>query len=307
MKQQNIQQLSFLQKIIQYFTNPNYYLAVTFQPLKNNFLILLSVMLLVALPWSVQTTKKHLSSGLEYFSAVSNDAVNNYPDDLQFNWSNQELKYSFGEVIAQEPLIIPFSEKLPKSPPGFPHSFAYITNQNLSPDDAGVHTTEYLFFINPSHLYTASEVPNQNWEQTKLSDLFSDINSASFTKSDFIYLVNSAKSLIESNQNTIYGIYFLLLIPIFVTGKFWILFMETIFVVLFFKIYGMKLTIKQTLSLCMSVFIPTLVISTLAELLFSPLPFALNTFAFWIVLMFILFSLRNTKMLQVKTAENNED
>lgn len=294
-------------KLQNYFTNPKYYLKTTFQPFSENIKILLSILFVLSLVWGGTKTLQDIPAAIAYSNLVADDFLNHYPEDLVFTWNQNKLQYNFSHINEADlsPLSIPFSTTMPELPATFPNNFAFITNTVDSPSNLEISPVEYLFFINANSIYTATDIVNTTWESRPLSDFFGEISKTTVTKDDVVTAVQTVQNTISQNQFFIQLIYMLILIPIFIVNKVLILAVESVFVLLLFRIYSMNLSAKQTLSLCISVFIPTTIIATVAELLYTDVSIPLNTLGFWIVLLFVLYSLKNTALVQVRKIKNN--
>jgi len=278
---------NILNKLSQPFTNIEYYKSAIDKPFWNTFSILALVLLISSFVSAGFFVKTHLPTMINSFTSIANEASENYPEDLVIDWDGTNLHTNRDNFEVYWPSMID------SDIPGFPSKILFFENSDKSPQDLNISTNDYISFINTNNIYHIND-ETKEWTAQSLGDFAQSSLPLSIDKK---FVVDTNKNILiylENNKDTITLITIIIHIILFTSSKVWFLAIETILVILLFRLYSMKLTTNQVIKLSMNIMIPTVVLSTIAELLYSDINFPLQTITFWILLIFISLQFKKT-------------
>ncbi len=278
------------------FTSVEYYKEATNKPLFKSFLFFFSAILIVGWIQGVSFVTKYTQSSIKTIESIHSDFISHYPDDLSFTWDTNQLTYQFeSEEVSPDYISVPFSSTLPISEGILPNNFLYITKHEITPDTEGLSTQDYVFIVTPTKLFLAETNSKNLWTEYSLNSLFEIDSSVTLTKPIVETVTTESITALKLNkayiQIVIIGMFGLL----FLFNKIWFLFIETIFVLILFKLNSIKLSLKQVISLSIHILITTAIITTVAQLLYGNIHFPLHTIAYWVVLFYIIFQWKKIK------------
>lgn len=280
---------SILNKIKQPFINVEYYKESINKSFLSSFGILSTVILIMAFLSGSKFTRNEVPKFIETSTNTVSEFSDNYPEDLTFNWNGQKLMSNTEEISVPWPSS--FTDESKKIA-GFPDQFLYFSNSNQAPSQLNISTNEYMIVVNSSNLYHINDSNPAEWTEQPLETVLQLDATQNINKDSVTFFSNQTLNFINSNVNQIKIVFFTAFSLLFYFSKFWFLVIESILVVLLFKLYALKLTTKQTILLTTHVMIPTVVLNTVAELLYENINFPLQTLTFWILVMFISFQFR---------------
>lgn len=223
---------------------------------------------------------------LSRFLHITDNISQNYPQDLVFEWDGTQLSAN------RDSLEISWPNNIEIDATDIPSNFLYYSNSLQSPQDLDIQPYEYIFYINSTDFYYVDSNLSETWTSKSLSSIFEYQESVSLSKETVEQISDQFKTFIHSNQTKIKTVFFFTYSSIFLFSKFWFLAIETIIVILLFKLYKIKLSAKQTIILCVYVMIPTVFVNTLAEILYKNITIPLQTITFWILIIFLSYQLK---------------
>lgn len=277
---------TFFNTIQQPFVNFDYYKKSINTSVSQALLTFFGFLFAMATISGFYFVKTQLPGMVSSTESVITEAQTHYPEDLEIKWDGTELDAN------RETFEVYWPNNLNEQSPTIPKKLVLFKNSQETPDELGIDTHEYLFFVNKSSIYHVSEEENQVWVQQNLSELSEADMPFTLTKEVVNTTAEQVLNLIETKYKNIELGAFLILVLLFVSSKIWFLAIETLFVILVFKLYSVAISAKQTLSLTLHVMIPTVVVNTIAELLYGNITIPLQTITFWILIILLSFQLK---------------
>lgn len=233
--------------------------------------------------------KKQIPEIVSTIQTVTLNSSQNYPEDLVVEWTGTKLTANRDYIE----LPWPDDEYASSQEESLPEKFLYFDNSEKTPEDMGFTTQDYLLYINNNTMYYINEETGNTWTAQPLAEISQETTlPITIDKNLVDDLATQLSNFIGEKYNTIAAIGFVLATFAFVSGKMWFIAIETLLVILLFKLYSIKLTTKQTAILSMHVMIPVVVLNTLAELIYENINFPLQTIAFWILIIVISFQFK---------------
>ncbi|GIK83958.1 MAG: hypothetical protein BroJett025_05800 [Patescibacteria group bacterium] len=276
--------------ILQPFISAEYYKNAIKKSFISSAGALFTALILTAIIASLHFLTKQWPSIQDTFRQIISDVSLYYPEELTFEWKENRL-HSNGDAIT-----VPWPNSISSHITALPNHFLYFSNTEKSPQDLEISTTQYLLFINNISVSHRNADFPEEWISQPLSSVF--VTDAPFfvDKRTVSQFSSELLSLIDQSQLSIVA--FLAFFFMFVGNALWFLGIETILVILLFKLYALTLTVQQTIKLCMHVMIPTITLNTLATLLYPSITIPLQTITFWILIVFLSYYFR--KKIELK-------
>lgn len=283
----NIQK--YLNNLKQPFTNMDYYKQSVNKTFWSSFLSMFIAFTLMGLISGFIFVKKQIPEIVSTIQTVTLNSSQNYPEDLVVEWTGTKLTANRDYIE----LPWPDDEYASSQEESLPEKFLYFDNSEKTPEDMGFTTQDYLLYINNNTMYYINEETGNTWTAQPLAEISQETTlPITIDKNLVDDLATQLSNFIGEKYNTIAAIGFVLATFAFVSGKMWFIAIETLLVILLFKLYSIKLTTKQTAILSMHVMIPVVVLNTLAELIYENINFPLQTIAFWILIIVISFQFK---------------
>jgi hypothetical protein len=283
----NIQ--SIFNIIKQPFIDVNFYKDSIKKPFFRSFGILSGVILLMAFLSGYVFTVKIVPNFLNTSSNLVSELSDIYPDDLTFNWNGQNLESNTESLSVAWPSFISSESK---EVADFPTDFLYFHNSDKTPGELDINHSEFLLVLNSSNLYHTANTDQEEWKEQSLQTLIQPATTFSVNKDSVTLVGSQIINFINNNVTQIKIAFFVAFSIAFYFRNFWFLIIETLLTILLFKLYSLKLTAKQTILLTTHVMIPTVVLNTVAELMYGGINFPLKTITFWLLIIFISFQFK---------------
>lgn len=272
------------------FTSVEYYK----NSIRSSFTVALARLLLcllfLAFVSSLSFIQTQLPKIQNSFSQVLTDTKTQYPQDLVIEWRDAQLTANAEELTIPMPTEYTQQETGPS-----PEQFLLYVNSDQTPTELELSATKYFFFINKTSLYQGDFRNPQNWTQQSLDSFLPAQESFILDKASVTTIINDILEFTAQNKLAITIIFFVSNLLLFILAKLWFLFIETILVVLLFKLYRVTLKTKEVVILALHVMIPTSVLITLAELLYTDVQIPLQMITFWVLLIFLSFQFKTKK------------
>lgn len=274
---------TFLTQLQLPFTSVEYYKDSVTSSLKTTALRLGTFLIITAFFSGIQFLRIEFPKIQAFFLQTIAEATAHYPQDLVLTWDQNKL------IANTEKIAVSWPGNFQEETPGIPEKFLLYINSEQPPETQGVSTNEYLLFLNRTSIYRSSTENSQVWTAEPLQNFIPFEESVTITKDAVLQLHTDVLSFITQYRiaiaSSFFGAYFL----IFVLAKLWFFFFETVLAVLLFKLYGSQLQTKQVIKLSLHVMIPTIVVNTLAELMYTNITIPLQTITFWVLIIFLNF------------------
>ena len=284
--------LSFL---AQPFTTLEYYTRLGAITTQKRILALSAVVILCATVAGAYFIYTDLPVFLNSLSKTLNTGLMHYPEELVFTFTQSRLTANTDTLLLPLPEEF-FPQENRDTQVGLPQNFAAYQNTQQTPQELLVAPNEYFFFVTQLGIYTNPNSDESGWRFYSFADLIETNTSAVFTKADAGSLVNGILEYLDTNQLEIMLVCFTAFFVLFVFSKIWFLFIESIFLLLVFKLCSLAQTAQQTVLLATQIMIPTLVLGTVATLLYGPLFFSFETLVFWVLVVYIGSALPRKKL-----------
>lgn len=279
----------FFEKIKQPFINIEYYKNAINKTFINSFLVFIGVVFLNAILFATIFTTNTMPTVIRLVNENISNTFKYYPSDLVFNWNGSSLEFN------RDNYEVPWPSSITQEDTNTPKSFIFFENSNKSPEDLNITSSDYLLFVNSNNLYYNEGGQESAWISQSLSNFSESPTPITIDKQFIKEITDQILDFNQQNQTTYYVIAYILYIFQFTSGKVWFLMFETILVILVFKLYSMKLTTNQVVKLTMNVMIPTVIINSIADLIYSDINFPLQTITFWILTIYISYQFKNRK------------
>ncbi len=277
---------SLLNKLLEPFTSVEYYKKVVNKSFSTSILTLATVLISMAFVSGLQFVFTQLPNIENSIQRITEDLTNHYPEDLVFEWNGHEL------TANRDSISVPWPEDSAFHIEGLPTQFLFYTNSHQTPEDLNISSKDYLVFVNSNEIYHMNNEKPEEWTSQTLATFIGSESPATIDKSTVTQLTEAILNFINTRQIQIQTTVLILYSLFFLSGKLWFLFIETILVILLFKLYATRLTAKQTVLLTLHVMIPTVVLTTVANLLYTNIPFPLQMVTFWILILFLSFQFK---------------
>lgn len=271
---------------IQPFITVEYYKKAIQKSLLASVLTVLIAFLAMGLVSGVHFVIKQLPVIQNSVQDIITNLDTHYPENLIFEWSGAEL------TANTDSISVPWPEENTFHIEALPKQFLFYTNSQQTPSDLGLSPTDYLAFINRQEIHRINSEQPEEWTSEKLTDFIGVENPTTIDKGKITQLTQATTNYMATHQLQIKTLTLLLFILVFLVSKIWFVLIETVLVVLLFKLYGMKLTSHQTVLLSLHVLIPTVVLTTIANLLYQDIPFPIQTVTFWILILYLSFQFK---------------
>lgn len=265
----------FIARLFASISSTQFYKLVLIEPFKRSLSFYLLFLVLISLVMSLEYWIRTRTQLRFYIDSVSQEAVTRYPQDLVVNWNSNELtsSYSFYIDFPQETLssITQLADKL-----------ALVTPVNES--------SEYstLFQITPTELQL---IDDGEIVRSEKLDILLDTD-------DFTLSANSIDSQSQRAEEWLYtqleilGYLYPLGSFIFLCiSRAYLILIETTITFLFLKIYRVHWSYRQLLQLIMALFIPAEIINQVAKIAQIDAPTSILSLSFWILFVFVFFSI----------------
>jgi len=272
------------------FTTVEFYKKSINKSVLSSFSLMMLVLLITAIISGLNFVNRYLPGLQSDFTQVVNEINTKYPQELIFKWDGSSLNSNAESFAMPWPSNSFFESEV------LPNQFAYYSNSENSPSDLEIKTSEYLMFVNNKDLYRMEGQTSDQWVAQPIKDLFGQGESFTITKDIVSEFSEFTLEFIGNNQSLIKGVALSLFVVSSISGQTWFFIFETLLVVLLFKLYAIKLTIKQNIVLTMHVMIPTAILNTLANLIYKDIPFPFETITFWILIIFLSFYFKKMEM-----------
>lgn len=275
------------------FTTLEYYTNSINRSFLSSLLTLLSIILALSFVSSFIFIQQTYPGIINSIQNTISDVSKHYPEDLIIDWDGSKL------TANKDVVVIPWRDDFNSQNQEFPKQFLYYANSSQSPDELNIKVTQSLFFINQHTLYHSNDENPSTWTAQPLQNILTPDTSVFVDKNIVVQTSDKAQEFISSNSVKISALFFSAYSLIFVSSKMLFLIIETVLVVLLFKLYAIKLQTKQTIILSMHIMIPTVVVNTIAEILYTNVSIPLQTITFWILIIFISSQFKS-KVIKIK-------
>jgi hypothetical protein len=261
------------------FVSLKFYKKALNKSIMSSFFHLLIVIILMSGFRSLQYINDQYPFVEDQFLYLVHNLSQNYPETLIINWNGTELTANTDKIS------IPWPNNDSLAIENLPTQFLFFTNSQATPQELAIQPNDYLIFVNNNQLFYNDE--NQVWRPDYLANIIQTDQPLSISKQTMMNAEIIISDYVQNNSLKIKFMFFLLYAWQFIVSKLWFLFIETIFVLLFFKLFSMKLKVKQTISLSMHIMIPTVVLNSIAESIYSNINIPLQTITFWILIVYV--------------------
>jgi len=223
---------------------------------------------------------------------------NHFDKNLEIIWADNQLELNQDYVNIYWPSTIDYKKH------HLPKLFGIISNTQEPPYESNlIFQNSSLIYINKNYLYSLQSATqdqtqdNQNskedWVEYPLTTIFDGLGSYSLNKQILLKITATISESIDKSFPKIQIIMAIISSILYLLSKSWFLFIESILVYFLFKIYSFSFNFKKVLKLCSNIMIPTAIIETASNILYSDLTLPMATIAFWTILTFISFNLKN--------------
>ncbi|PJC44174.1 MAG: hypothetical protein CO039_00230 [Candidatus Pacebacteria bacterium CG_4_9_14_0_2_um_filter_34_50] len=285
-------------KIKSSITSAEYYLEVLKKPLKTSLLFFASTILILGLVNGANIALKKLPKIKDDVNLALNDLNNHFDKNLEIIWADNQLELNQDYVNIYWPSTIDYKKH------HLPKLFGIISNTQEPPYESNlIFQNSSLIYINKNYLYSLQSATqdqtqdNQNskedWVEYPLTTIFDGLGSYSLNKQILLKITATISESIDKSFPKIQIIMAIISSILYLLSKSWFLFIESILVYFLFKIYSFSFNFKKVLKLCSNIMIPTAIIETASNILYSDLTLPMATIAFWTILTFISFNLKN--------------
>jgi hypothetical protein len=278
------------------FYSLDHYKKVIKQPLRKSLGFLLVSVLLLGILWSTYLAFGQLVNFIDQTKLNLNEAKHQFPDDLVIVLNEN------GMTLNRESFVIGFPEVKNRSDISLPDNFVYLHNSTLTPEELSITNKDTLFFINQNMIYSSVMEPNstQNLNQWEVQNFPTDTMGLILNESDELiidktmvdWLVAYSEIFLDKNLLVIQLLFIALNTISFIASKLWLLLIQSILVFLIFKIYAFNLGFKQVMGLTANIIVPTSALVVITNILYPTVQLPMQTIAFWTVLAFITYGLR---------------
>ncbi|NCO12528.1 MAG: hypothetical protein COZ34_02485 [Candidatus Pacebacteria bacterium CG_4_10_14_3_um_filter_34_15] len=290
--------IKYFQKIKSSITSAEYYLEVLKKPLKTSLLFFASTILILGLVNGANIALKKLPKIKDDVNLALNDLNNHFDKNLEIIWADNQLELNQDYVNIYWPSTIDYKKH------HLPKLFGIISNTQEPPYESNlIFQNSSLIYINKNYLYSLQSATqdqtqdNQNskedWVEYPLTTIFDGLGSYSLNKQILLKITATISESIDKSFPKIQIIMAIISSILYLLSKSWFLFIESILVYFLFKIYSFSFNFKKVLKLCSNIMIPTAIIETASNILYSDLTLPMATIAFWTILTFISFNLKN--------------
>jgi hypothetical protein len=283
--------------IKQPFINVDFYKESIHKSFFKSFAILSIIIIAMSFLSSYKFVSNTVPSFIDNTTNTASELSNNYPDDLTFNWNGQKLLSNAENISVPWPS---FFRSESKELVEFPNDFLYFHSSNQTPSDLDINLNDFLFVLNSSNIYYKNNSESSQWTEKSLEKLMPPESTFSLNKDSVVFLSNQTLDFISSNTSQIKIVFFAVSSILFYFGNLWFLVIESLLTLLLVKLYSLKLSVKQTFLLTVHIMVPTILLNTVAEMLYGTISFPLQTLTFWILLMFIIFQFKSESESKTK-------
>ncbi|MDQ5951364.1 MAG: hypothetical protein QG639_641 [Patescibacteria group bacterium] len=253
-----------------------YYHGVIFRPF-SQVLGFYTVFLLLC---SGLLTIQYWYSTLPHYQVLVDQSLQelaaNYPEDLTFTWTGQELQLSHYPVLVPPPSV---------APEWFKQGSEYV----ITFTDSVPQTNQYatFFITTATDIYPVSQ--GQIGEAIALQDFL--------TTEPFEVTKTTLPSFIEKARNVLFsGLTFAgYLMPLahfmaLFVSSLYVLLLDTFIIFLFIKIQRLPISYKQLFQLGVALLVPAQIIALVTRLANLDVPISMLSLSFWILFIVVFFS-----------------
>lgn len=277
---------TILNTLIQPFTSVEYYKKAVHKSVLSTVVVVAITLLAMALVSGFHFLVTQLPVIENSVQHIITNITDHYPEELVFEWNGTEL------TANTDSISVPWPEENAFHIEALPKHFLFYTNSQQTPSDLGISPTEYLAFVNTHEMYRMNSEKPEEWTSETLSTFVGVDSHATINKETVSKLTQTAGNYMQTHQQQIKAFTLFLFVLLFLGSKIWFLLIETVLAVLLFKLYSVKLTAMQTVILSLHVLIPTVVLTTMANLLYQDIPFPIQTLTFWILILYLSFQFK---------------
>lgn len=280
---------TILHTLIQPFTSVEYYKKAVHKSVVSTVVVVAITLLAMALVSGFHFLATQLPVIENSVQHIITNITDHYPENLIFEWNGTEL------TANTDSIIVPWPEDDTLHIGELPKHFLFYTNSQQTPSDLGISPTEYLAFVNTHEIYRMNSEKPEKWTSESLSNFIGVDSQATIDTVTVNQLTQTATNYMQTHQQQIKIFTLFLIVLLFLGSKIWFLLIETVLAVLLFKLYSIKLTAQQTVILSLHVLIPTVVLTTAANLLYQDIPFPIQTLTFWTLILFLSFQFKQKR------------
>ena len=273
--------LHYIHKLTKPFTSTDYYIQSINKSVLYSLIQLVIIVLSTALISSIIFLYRSFPQIQTSTIEIVQQLKTNFPHDLIISWDGTKLGSNY------QYLTVPWPEQYFFSNLALPENLLQYSNSDIKPEDNNVQTSDTLFFVSNQNLFRADTQKSNTWTSQPLNIFLEKNMKFTITYQNVFNFCENFLFFLQEKQfqiKTVVAIIYILII-FFDMSLFYVF--ETILAVLLFKLYSIKLTLKQIIVLTSHVMIPTVVLKTLAMLLYSNVNIPLEAITFWVLIFFL--------------------
>lgn len=265
-------------------TSPKYYLEILKAPywFSLRFFIISMIILGLTLTWRIN--QRTIPVYQQQINDSLNEIESNFPSELEIYWRGNQLGSSTNEIIE-----IPYPSSIKKSSQ-FPPFLGYFIPDDISPDQfPKKFNQESLLVITSKKLFINNL--QGAWTDAPLTELFpmEDIALNKNTSPDLILkLKQELKKVFDLTKQ----LNFIVIPLITILIKFWMSFIESILIFLFFKLNRFSINFIKTLQLSLHLVVMAEIIAQLASWIYPNIQVPMFTLSYWSIFSYIFWTQR---------------
>jgi len=264
------------------FTSPQYYLEIFKAPFgfSLRFFIISMVFLGLSLTWRVN--QKLIPSLQHQTNIALDEAVTNYPAELEITWNKNQLKSSTTETIK-----IAYPSSMEKSS-GLPPTLGYFIPENFSSTQFSNRLEQESLFVVTDRNFFINNLQG-DWTKAPLTELLptADVVLNKNTSAEFISKLKQELGKIASFIKKLNFI----IIPIgLIIARLWMSFFESILLFLFFKLNKLSLKFSKIIQFSLHLVVVAEIINQVASWLYPNIQVSMLTLAYWSIFGYIFWT-----------------
>jgi len=272
----------------------SHYIEIIKKPFIDSFLSLSLVLFVIGVISGIHLSVTQIPKVSSNIDLVVTDIVTHYPDDLVFNFNNGNLEFN------RESITVPFSSKIGQDyQKAFPfENFAYLTKEELSLDKTKNFSGKYFLLITQNKLLIADPANPTLWQEYPLNQIFTDVEDVQVSKDTVKFVSLKFENWKTNNFTKIQILTTIVTTLSYILAKIWFLLIETLLVILLFKLYSVNISVNQTIKLTMNILIPVSIITFITNITYQNINLPMQTIAFWVI---IIYFMSNLKKVEIKS------
>ncbi|MBU0974906.1 DUF1189 family protein [Patescibacteria group bacterium] len=296
----------YFQKIQASVSSIEYYANAIKKPLKTSFFFFITSVLILGLINGTNIALNKLPKIKDDVSLALSDLNEHFDKNLEIIWADNQLELNQDYVNVYWPSIIDYKAY------NLPKFLGIVSNSQQHPYESElVANNSAIIYINKTNLYTLKNTvrdqnfENQNskddWLEYPLTTIIDGSGSYSLNKQSLPKIISNLRDSIDQSFPQVQVMVAITSSILYFFSKTWFLLIETTLVYFLYKIYNFGFDFKKVLKLCLNIMVPTTIIETASNILYSDLTLPMETIAFWTILTIISFNLKLSSLFFIDT------